>query len=113
MNEDHVTPITVLSLVLVSRWLTLKSFCADIEGHTARGGVKGIGQKEREKDSKECVVVKTQPDSFKGLGARHVFMVGDDHAEELEKLEQTLFAHDVKRLGQLNKGWIERLSLCS
>ena len=91
----------------------VEEFLCGYRGHTARGGAKGIGQKEREKDSKECVVAKTQPDSFKGLGARHVFMVGDDHAEELEKLEQTLFAHDVKRLGQLNKGWIERLSLCS
>ena len=58
-------------------------------------------------------MAKTQPGFFKGHGARHVFMVGDEHAEEFGKLEQTLSAHEVKRLDQLNKGWIERLALFS
>jgi len=40
-------------------------------------------------------------------------MVRDDDAEELGKLEQSLSAHEVKRLDQLNKGWIERLALFS
>ena len=55
----------------------------------------------------------TKPGSFKGHGARHVFMVGDDHAEEFGELEQTLSAHEVKRLDQLNNGWIEWLALFS
>ena len=37
--------------------------------------------------------------------------IGDDHAEELGKLEQTISAHEVKRLDQLNKCWIDRLVL--
>lgn len=110
VNEDHVTPKYSFEFGLGTEAAYVEVFRCGYGGHTARGGVKGRGQ-EREDDSKECVVA--QPCPFKGHGARHVSMVGDDHAEEFGKLEQTLSAHEVKRVDQLNKSWIERLSLFS
>lgn len=110
VNEDRVTIKYSFEFGLGTEVAYVEEFRCGYESHTSRGGVKGRGQKEREEDSKECVVAKTQPGSFKGHGARHVFMVGDEHAEEFGKLEQTLSAHEVKRLDQLNKGWIERLA---
>ena len=93
VNEDHVTIKYSFEFGLGTEVAYVEEFRCGYESHTARGGVKGRGQKEREEDSKECVVAKTQPGFFKGHGARHVFMVGDEHAEEFRKLEQTLSAH--------------------
>lgn len=113
VNEDHVTIKYSFEFGLGTEVAYVEEFRCGYESHTSIGGVKGRGQKEREEDPKECVVAKTQPGFFKAHGARHVFMVGDEHAEEFGKLEETLSAHEVKRLDQLNKGWIERLALFS
>ena len=93
VNEDHVTIKYSFEFGLGTEVAYVEEFRCGYESHTARGGVKGRGQKEREEDSKECVVAKTQPGFFKAHGSRHVFMVGDEHAEEFGKLEQTLSAH--------------------
>lgn len=56
VNEDHVAPKYSFEFGLGTEATYVEGFRCGYGGHIARGGVKGRGQKEREKDSKECVM---------------------------------------------------------
>ena len=84
----------------------MKSFGADMAVTLPEEASKAEDRRREKKFPKSVSWLRQSP-----VPSRD--MVGDDHAEEFGELEQTLSAHEVKRLDQLNNGWIEWLALFS